>query len=42
VQLAVTMNPAHADKLLAGSGHTFAELLALASFFKRFANGATH
>jgi Zn-dependent M28 family amino/carboxypeptidase len=28
-QLAVTMNPAHADKLLAGSGHTFAELLAL-------------
>jgi Zn-dependent M28 family amino/carboxypeptidase len=29
-QLAVTMNPAHADKLLAGSGHTFEELLALA------------
>jgi Zn-dependent M28 family amino/carboxypeptidase len=28
-QFAVTMNPAHADKLLAGSGHTFAELLAL-------------
>lgn len=28
-QLAVTMNPAHADKLFAGSGHTFAELLAL-------------
>jgi Zn-dependent M28 family amino/carboxypeptidase len=28
-QLAVTMNPAHADKLLAGSGHTFSELLAL-------------
>ena len=28
-QLSVTMNPAHADKLLAGSGHTFAELLAL-------------
>jgi hypothetical protein len=28
-QIAVTMNPAHADKLLAGSGHTFAELLAL-------------
>ena len=28
-QLAITMNPAHADKLLAGSGHTFAELLAL-------------
>jgi len=27
--LSVTMNPAHADKLLAGSGHTFAELLAL-------------
>ena len=24
------MNPAHADKLFAGSGHTFAELLALA------------
>jgi Zn-dependent M28 family amino/carboxypeptidase len=29
-QFAATMNPAHADKLLAGSGHTFAELLALA------------
>jgi Zn-dependent M28 family amino/carboxypeptidase len=29
-QLSVVMNPAHADKLLAGSGHTFAELLALA------------
>jgi hypothetical protein len=29
-QLSVTMNPAHADKLLAGSGHTFQELLALA------------
>ncbi len=28
-QLAVTMNPAHADKLFSGSGHTFAELLAL-------------
>jgi Zn-dependent M28 family amino/carboxypeptidase len=28
-QIAVTMNPAHADKLLAGTGHTFAELLAL-------------
>src|SRR6516165_2915597 len=28
-QIAVTMNPAHADKLLAGSGHTFAELLTL-------------
>jgi Zn-dependent M28 family amino/carboxypeptidase len=28
-KLAVTMNPAHADKLLAGSGHTFSELLAL-------------
>jgi Zn-dependent M28 family amino/carboxypeptidase len=28
-QLAVTMNPAHADKLFTGSGHTFAELLAL-------------
>jgi Zn-dependent M28 family amino/carboxypeptidase len=28
-QIAVTMNPAHADKLLTGSGHTFAELLAL-------------
>src|SRR5262245_18084485 len=28
-QFAVTMNPAHADKLLAGTGHTFAELLAL-------------
>ncbi len=29
-QLSITMNPAHADKLLAGSNHTFAELLALA------------
>ena len=29
-QLAVTMNPAHADKLFAGSGHTFAQMLALA------------
>ena len=28
-QLSLTMNPAHMDKLLAGSGHTFAELLAL-------------
>jgi len=28
-QISVTMNPAHADTLLAGSGHTFAELLAL-------------
>ena len=28
-QLAVTWNPARADKLFAGSGHTFAELLAL-------------
>jgi Zn-dependent M28 family amino/carboxypeptidase len=29
-RLAATMNPAHADKLLAGSGHTLGELLALA------------
>ena len=28
-QISVTMNPAHADKLFAGSGHTFAEMLAL-------------
>jgi len=28
-RLSVTMNPAHADKLFAGTGHTFAELLAL-------------
>ena len=28
-QLSITMNPAHADRLLAGSGHTFKELLAL-------------
>src|SRR5262249_30770866 len=27
-KLAVTMNPAHADKLLAGSGHPFSEILA--------------
>jgi Peptidase family M28 len=30
LKLAVTVNPAHADKLLAGSGHTFAEILELA------------
>jgi Zn-dependent M28 family amino/carboxypeptidase len=29
-RLSITMNPVHADKLLAGSGHTFQELLALA------------
>ena len=29
-QLAITFNPAHAELLFAGSGHTFAELLALA------------
>jgi hypothetical protein len=29
-QLSVTMNPAHADKLFIGSGHTFREMLALA------------
>jgi hypothetical protein len=29
-QLAVTFNPAYGDKLLAGSGHTMSELLALA------------
>ena len=28
-QLSITLNPAHADKLFAGSGHTFKELLAL-------------
>lgn len=28
-QLSISVNPAHADKLLAGSGHTFAELIAL-------------
>jgi hypothetical protein len=28
-KIAITWNPAHADKLLAGTGHTFAELLAL-------------
>ena len=28
-KLSVTMNPAHADRLFAGSGHTFAEILAL-------------
>ncbi len=27
MKLAVTINPEHADKLLAGSGHTFAEIL---------------
>jgi Zn-dependent M28 family amino/carboxypeptidase len=30
VQLAVTYNPAHAEQLFAGSGHTFAEIAALA------------
>src|SRR5205085_11640836 len=29
-QLAVTINPARAEKLFVGSGHTFAEILALA------------
>jgi Zn-dependent M28 family amino/carboxypeptidase len=29
-QLAVTMNPAHADKLFVGSNHTFSEILTLA------------
>lgn len=29
-KLGITINPAHADKFLAGSGHTFQELLALA------------
>ena len=29
-QIAVTFNPARAEKLFAGSGHTFAEILALA------------
>lgn len=29
-RLSITVNPAHADKFLAGSGHTFEELLALA------------
>ena len=28
-QLSLTMNPAHADRLFAGSGHRFAEMLAL-------------
>jgi Zn-dependent M28 family amino/carboxypeptidase len=30
LELAVTINPAHADKLFAGSGHTFQEILELA------------
>jgi Zn-dependent M28 family amino/carboxypeptidase len=30
LELAVTINPAHADKLFAGSGHTFQEILDLA------------
>ncbi len=34
MRLAVMMNPAHADKLLAGTGHTLAELLALADASK--------
>ncbi len=34
VQLAVTFNPADAEKLFAGSGHTFAELAALAKYRK--------
>ena len=29
-QISIVVNPAYADKLLAGSGHTFAELIALA------------
>ena len=31
MKLAVTINPEHADKLLAGSGHTFAEILEAAT-----------
>ncbi len=31
LNLAVTMNPAHADKLFAGSGHTFGEILKAAN-----------
>ena len=31
MKLAVTINPPHADKLLAGSGHTFEEILAAAN-----------
>ena len=31
LKLAVTINPAHADKLLAGSGHTFAEIVEAAN-----------
>lgn len=30
MQVAITLNPAYGEKFLAGSGHTFAELLALA------------
>ena len=35
LKLAVTVNPEHADKVLAGSGHTFAEIVALADAGKR-------
>jgi len=31
LRLAITINPAHADKFLEGSGHTFAEILAAAN-----------
>ena len=31
LKLSVTINPAHADKLLAGSGHTFAEIVEAAN-----------
>ena len=41
LKLAITVNPAHADKFLAGSGHTFKEILELADAGKplpRFAH----
>ena len=34
-QLAVTINPAHAEKLFTGSGHTFAEILEMANAGKQ-------
>ena len=43
-KLTVTLNPAHAEMLFAGTGHTFAELLALADAGKplpRFPMGAS-
>jgi hypothetical protein len=42
LKLAVTINPAHADKLLAGSGHTFGAILEAANAGKPLPHFAIH